>query len=163
MNGSEKRPRDDDDSEDDDKPFLAPKSQRRMVVPGEQCPFLDTISRQVRDHTAYRPHVVVGPVSGGWLITATVAGVSYAPEEQPFHGHAVRSPAKNALKRHAESGLRLREVLQRISEPSKRVRVPGLWQLLPGQRAWHARAHALRRGRAPPVHQHREWTSVLYP
>ena len=50
MNGSGKRPRDEEDSEDDDQPFLAPKAQRRMVVPGEQCPFLDTISRQVRDH-----------------------------------------------------------------------------------------------------------------
>jgi hypothetical protein len=54
MNGTAKRPRDEADAsgdEDDDKPFLVPKAQRRLVVPGEQCPFLDTISRQVCDHS----------------------------------------------------------------------------------------------------------------
>jgi hypothetical protein len=50
MEDSKKRPRDANDaSDDDDQPFLAPRKAQRLVVPGEQCPFLDTISRQVCD------------------------------------------------------------------------------------------------------------------
>lgn len=53
MNESTKRVREDegngiDEEDDDDQPFLAPRKVQRKVVPGEQCPFLDTISRQVR-------------------------------------------------------------------------------------------------------------------
>lgn len=53
MNEPTKRPREDEqngivDEDDDDEPLLAPRKAHRKVVPGEQCPFLDTISRQAR-------------------------------------------------------------------------------------------------------------------
>lgn len=53
MNGTTKRNREevandiDQEEDDDDQPLLAPRKVQRKVVPGEQCPFLDTISRQV--------------------------------------------------------------------------------------------------------------------
>ena len=46
-----------DDEEDDDMPLVPQRTTQRKVVPGEQCPYLDTISRQVR---AAWSSVVVG-------------------------------------------------------------------------------------------------------
>jgi hypothetical protein len=36
-----------DDEDDDDQPVLSQRATKRLVVPGEQCPYLDTIARQV--------------------------------------------------------------------------------------------------------------------
>lgn len=44
---SRKRERREESEDDDDKPLVARKGAQREVVPGEQCPYLDTISRQV--------------------------------------------------------------------------------------------------------------------
>lgn len=54
---------------------------------------------------------------------------------------------------NAELGLRLREVLQRFAEPSERVRMPGVRQVLPGQGAAHPCLHTRPGVRPPDVHE----------
>lgn len=46
-----KRARDIPKDDDDDEPLVSQRKTRRAVVPGAECPYLDTIARQVLINT----------------------------------------------------------------------------------------------------------------
>jgi hypothetical protein len=143
--------------EDDDKPLMANYKMSRSMRKGAECPYLDTISRQVR----------LPPVAcccHSWL---AANGASPAQRVQALCTAAgllsgSLATASSCRVRHlrlltavlpAEPGFRFREVLLRDAERAQCVCVLGVWQVLPGAGPQHTSIHTCARGRAPHVHE----------